>query len=60
MNYEALLRETREDVAYIKAKIEVVPDHESRIRALEKKVWGFAGVATVLSAVAGILISLCT
>ena len=51
-----LLIETREDVSYIKAKIEAVPDHENRIRSLERKVWGFAGVAGIAAAVVGAFI----
>lgn len=39
----------REDVAYIRAKIEMLPDHENRIRRLEKAMWGLPAsiIATV-------------
>lgn len=40
----------RIDVAVIKERVNGVVDHESRIRALERKVWTAAGAATVLGA----------
>jgi hypothetical protein len=33
-------------------------DHETRIRSLERKIWAFAGAATVLGGAAGIAASL--
>lgn len=35
----------REDVAYIKAHIESLPDHETRIRSLERWKYGIPGSA---------------
>lgn len=48
----------REDVGYIKAKIEVLPSLDERVRDLEKKWWQFpaAGVLSALLAVFGITI----
>jgi hypothetical protein len=45
------MAQVREDVAYIKAKIEQLPDHEVRIRALERWRWGIPGglIAAVLA-----------
>lgn len=50
----------QESVAVILARMEVkldhsltkVDDHEARLRILEKKVWGAAGSAAVLAAIA--------
>jgi len=36
----------------------MVDDHEQRIRDLERKVWGAAGIATVLGAVLSQLITM--
>lgn len=36
-----------QDVAYIKAKIEDLPDHESRIRSLERFRYTFPSVAII-------------
>jgi len=33
----------REDVAYIKAKIDALPDHEKRLRSLERWRYGIPG-----------------
>lgn len=43
----------REDVGYIKAKIEVVPDHEERIRSLERKFWGVSAAISAIAAFFG-------
>jgi hypothetical protein len=37
----------REDVAFIKAKIETLPDHETRIRRVEKWMYGIPVSALV-------------
>ena len=44
-----LVRQTREDVALIKAKIDAIPDQERRIRSLEK--WRYSLPAGVLTAI---------
>lgn len=43
----------REDVGYIKAKIEKVEDHEVRIRDLEKTKWLGGGLAALVGALSG-------
>lgn len=49
-----IVSDVREDVAFIKAKVEAIPDHEDRIRWLEKWKWGLP--ATLITSVAaGIL-----
>lgn len=52
-----LLVETRDAVRDLNVKLDHLTDdskdHESRIRALEKKVWQWAGAATVLGAGGG-------
>jgi 50S ribosomal subunit-associated GTPase HflX len=47
-----LIRETREDVADIKARIESLPDHEGRLRSLERFRYAVPGAALVGVAVA--------
>jgi hypothetical protein len=48
----------REDVAYIRAKVEILPDHEDRLRKVEKRQWGMpAGVLVALMAALGVHIS---
>jgi hypothetical protein len=42
----------REDVAYIRAKIEVIPDHEGRLRSLERFRYAFPSTAIIAAAVA--------
>lgn len=62
--YDVLV-EVREDVTSMKVTMSDVrgdiADHEARIRALEKRVWSIAGIATVagaaLSQVVGSLFS---
>lgn len=44
--YGALLG-VQSDVAEIKGQSKSITDHETRIRALEKWVWGAAGLGTV-------------
>lgn len=34
------LSAVKEDVAYIRAKVEAIPDHEERLRSLERWKWG--------------------
>ncbi|HEV2784703.1 MAG TPA: hypothetical protein VGX25_35410 [Actinophytocola sp.] len=46
--------------ADLKAVLPMVPDHETRIRALEKRMWVMAGAATVLGGGLGKLISVWT
>jgi hypothetical protein len=50
---EDKINQIAEDVAYIKAKIEVIPVHEDRLRALEKRVWGIP--ASLIAAVLAVL-----
>jgi hypothetical protein len=47
----------REDVAFIKAKIEALPDHETRIRRVERWMYGLPAslVLAVLGLVAALL-----
>lgn len=54
--YGALLG-VQSDVAEIKGHSLSISDHETRIRALEKWVWGAAGLGTVGGAALGQLIS---
>lgn len=52
------LQVVREDVAYIRAKIDALPDHENRLRTLEKRQLGVFGSAlATLVALLGIHIS---
>jgi hypothetical protein len=52
---EQKINQIAEDVAYIKAKIEVIPQHEARLRSLEKRVWGIpASLLATILAVLGI------
>lgn len=48
------LREVYDAVNALKAELSNLPkvseDHEVRIRELERKVWSFAGLATILGA----------
>lgn len=48
------LREVYDAVQSLKAELSQLPkiaeDHEDRLRDLERKVWSFAGLATVLGA----------
>lgn len=48
------LREVYDAVNSLKAELSNLPkiseDHEDRIRELERKVWSFAGLATILGA----------
>lgn len=49
------ITQIREDVAYIKAKVEIIPDHEVRLRGLERWRWGLVGTSlTTALAVFGI------
>lgn len=41
----------RTDVAVIKEKVNDLPDHEARIRILERRSWSLAGLATIAGAV---------
>lgn len=43
----------REDVIFIKVHIERIDDHESRLRRLEKVLWGLP--ASILASVAAFL-----
>lgn len=43
----------REDVGYIKARIEGVPALEERVREVEKRQWMLGGIAAVVAAIAG-------
>lgn len=47
----------REDVAFIKAKVEAIPDHEQRIRFLERWKWGLPAtlITSITVAVAAFL-----
>jgi hypothetical protein len=47
--YDAI-SEVRTDVAVIKSKIGDLPDHEQRIRSLERRSWSLAGFATIAGA----------
>lgn len=52
------LADVREDVAYIKAKIEVIPDHEARIRFIERWKYGLpATLVTAVIALAGVVVT---
>lgn len=42
----------REDVSYIRAKIEVIPDHEGRLRSLERFRYAFPSTAIIGAAMA--------
>lgn len=42
----------REDIGYIKAKVDLLVDDRKRITSLEKKVWAFPGLALVALAAA--------
>ena len=53
--YGALLG-VQADVAEIKGQSQSVADHETRIRSLEKWVWGAAGLGTVGGAALGQII----
>lgn len=48
------LREVYDAVQSLKAELSQLPkiaeDHEDRIRELERRVWSFAGLATILGA----------
>ena len=44
----------REDVAYIKAKIETLPDHETRLRSLERFRYAIPGVSALSLIVAAV------
>lgn len=46
----------REDVAYIKAKIESLPDHEHRLRSLER--WRYGVPGSVIAAVLALITAL--
>ena len=50
--HETLTR-VREDVSYIKAKIEVIPDHEVRIRFIER--WKYGLPATLVTSVVALI-----
>ena len=47
--YDAI-NDVRIDVAVIKESLPDIADHESRLRSLEKRVWSFAGLATLAGA----------
>ena len=55
------LREVYDAVVGLKEELNGVPkitaDHEERIRELERRIWGFAGVATILGAALAQLVS---
>ena len=55
------LREVYDAVVGLKEELNGVPkitaDHEERIRELERRVWSFAGIATILGAGLAQLIS---
>lgn len=40
---DALLIDMHGRLSYIQAKVETLPDHEDRIRKLERRVWGVPG-----------------
>jgi len=41
----------------VKGHPDTLDDHEARIRNLEMKVWGFAGIGSVASVLASIIIN---
>ena len=47
--YDAI-NDLKVDVAVIMASLPDIKDHESRIRAIEKRQWSFAGLATLSGA----------
>lgn len=47
--YDAI-SDVRTDLAVIKATLSDIADHETRIRAIEKRQWSFAGIAAVAGA----------
>jgi hypothetical protein len=49
---DEILTQIRVDVADIKARIEMLPDHESRIRILERFRYAVPGAAALAVAVA--------
>lgn len=55
------LREVYDAVVGLKEELNGVPritaDHEERIRELERRIWGFAGLATILGAALAQIIS---
>lgn len=55
------LREVYDAVVGLKEELNGVPritaDHEERLRDLERKVWSFSGIAAVLGALLGQVIS---
>jgi hypothetical protein len=48
------LREVYDAVVELKQELNAVPrmviDHEERIRDLERKIWGFSGLAAIIGA----------
>jgi len=46
------LRELRIQVAVLTEQLKSVPDHEDRLRALERRVWAIPSVATVIAVAA--------
>lgn len=51
---EEKLHRIAEDVSYIKSKIETIPDHEARIRSLERWKWGGGAVTALLAGLLGL------
>ncbi len=55
------LREVYDAVVGLKEELNGVPritaDHEERLRDLERKVWSFSGIAAILGALLGQIIS---
>lgn len=55
------LREVYDAVVGLKEELNGVPritaDHEERLRDLERKVWSFSGIAAILGALLGQVIS---
>lgn len=55
------LREVYDAVVGLKEELNGVPritaDHEERIRELERRVWSFAGIATILGAALAQIVS---
>jgi|TARA_Y100000310_G_scaffold304970_1_gene344661 ribosomal silencing factor RsfS len=47
------LSDIRTDVAVIKEKVERLPDHERRIRGLERFRWIIVGMGTIVAGVWG-------